>query len=57
MSMSLRTENKGNMSRRGVVDKSVWTLLGVWSLGYGIQFQTWGLQERMALPSMLGIQL
>ena len=29
----------------------------VWSLGYGIQFQTWGLQARMALPSMFGIQL
>ena len=32
---------------------SVWTWLGVWSVGYEIQFQTWGLQARMALPSML----
>ena len=35
---------------------SMWTWLGVWSLGYGIQFQTGGLQAWISLPSMFGIQ-
>ena len=32
------------------------TRLGVWSLGYGFQFQVWDLQARMPLKSMFGIQ-